>query len=103
MTTQPVPELLAHVLKTYCNINYSTDDWYVSVKRMLNHPDFPGKAAEFRNQLAEAILHSTITPKQFEKLTDEEFDTPEELEERLRELWCELYADEPVSVRSPIL
>ena len=98
MTTKPVPELLAHVLKTYCNVNYFTSDWHERVKRMLNNPNFPDKAAQFRKELAEAIVHHTITPKQYEELTDEEFDTPEDLEKWLREVWRDFYADESISL-----
>ncbi|WP_218081685.1 hypothetical protein [Anthocerotibacter panamensis] len=98
MSENTVPELLAHILETYCNINYLRDDWSESVKRVLNNPTFPEKAIQFRKQLVDAILLRTITPNQYEKLTDEDFDTPEELEERLRELWKDLYGDEPVSL-----
>jgi hypothetical protein len=96
MTTQTISELLAHVLKTYCNINYMTNDWHVSLQHMLNHSDSSDKAALFRQQLADAILTRSITPQQYEFLTDEEFETPEELEDRLREIWHDLYGNEPV-------
>jgi hypothetical protein len=95
-TTQSISELLAHILKTYCNINYMTNDWHIKLLQVLNHPDFPNKEMLFRQQLADAILNHSITPEQYESLTDEEFETTEELEERLREIWHDLYGNEPV-------
>lgn len=91
-----VPEPLAHVLETYCHVEYFTDDWS-RVKNYLNHPSgVPDRASLFRQQLAEAILHHTITSAQYEKLTGEDFDTPEALEKQLREIWRYMYEGEPV-------
>lgn len=99
MTEKPVPELITSVLRRYFQVEVFTSDWQESLKRELNNPKFPDRASQFREQLAEAILHRTITPKQYEELTDEEFDTPEALEEWLRELWRDFYGDEPISAR----
>jgi hypothetical protein len=52
----------------------------------------------FRHQLAEAISNRTLTPAQYEQMTDEELESDEEVAERLRELWHDLYGDEPVTL-----
>ena len=60
-------------------------DWD-GARRYLAHPDFPGREAEFREELDEAIENRTITPAQYLKLTDKEFETPDEVAEDLRAL-----------------
>lgn len=90
---------LPYVLENYCNVNALSDDWAERVMRLLKHSSgLPNRECRFKQQLAEAILNRTITPAEYERLTDEDFDTPEDLETRLRELWFDVYGDEPVSL-----
>jgi hypothetical protein len=98
--TKPLPELLANTIEAYLNVNDFSTNWLENLQRFLNNPNFPERAAQFRQQLAEAILKRTITPNQYEALTDEDFDTPEDLEHWLRELWHDLYDDLPVTIES---
>lgn len=89
-------QILKHILETYCHVEYFTDDWE-SVKRFLNHPNFPDRNAEFKKELAQAIIEHTISTKEFEKLTAEEYETQEEVDSFLiREVWQPLYGDEPI-------
>lgn len=90
-----VPEPLADVLRTYCNVNALSDDWHESVRRMLEHTN---ETTIFKEQLADAILNGSVSPADYERLTREDFDTPEDLEVRLHELWHDLYGDEPVTL-----
>ncbi|MEJ7617062.1 MAG: hypothetical protein WKF30_08915 [Pyrinomonadaceae bacterium] len=90
-----VPEPLADVLRTYCNVNALSGDWHESVRRMLEHTH---EASLFKQQLADAILHRSISPANYERLTREDFDTPEDLLARLGELWRDMYGDEPVTL-----
>ncbi len=101
MTDRDLPEPLAHVLKTYCNVNYLADDYPVSLRRYLENPGFPARAADFRTQLARAILCHTITPAQYETLTDDDRESLEDVEQALRVFWRDLYGDEQVSGSGP--
>lgn len=48
-------------------------------------------AKAFRKQLHEAIENNSITPEQYELLTDEDFDSQEALNKCRKELWLEIY------------
>lgn len=68
-----------------------------SFKHSLYHPDFPNREYEFRQELANAILNDTISIKEFENLTDIDFETQEEVNEFLKtEIWKPLYGNEPI-------
>ena len=97
MTNKPVPDPLAQTLKTYCNFDAFTSEFPDNMKAYLNDTRHPERATEFKRQLASAILFHTVSPAQYEALTLEDFDTPEDLEKWLRELWIYLYGDEPVT------
>lgn len=47
----------------------------------------------FRNQLADAIANNSITPVQYEKITGEAFDTQEDLNLWLKEIWYNVFDD----------
>jgi hypothetical protein len=96
MTNKLEPDLLERVLGRYCHIEVGMPDWREQLQRMLRAPAFPNREREFRQQLAYSILNHTITPAQYEKLTDLELETQEEVEQELRQLWSELYGDEPL-------
>jgi len=94
---KPVPQPLADALKLYLHINAMTSNWKQKLVAQLNNPGDPTRALQFRHQLAESILHETITPKQYENLTGEDFDSQADLQVWLRKLWEELYGDQPDS------
>ena len=92
-------EILKYVLETYCHVEYFTSDWE-SVKRFLNHPNFPDRNAEFKKELAQAITEHRISTQEFEKLTGEEYETQKEVDDFLvREIWQPLYGNEPVTLQ----
>ena len=95
---QANPELLEHILKT--RFYAEAVENYDSLKRFLQHIDFPDREAELKQQLAEAISRSTINPKRYEKLTGHELETQEEINEFLKtDIWQPLYGDEPIQGR----
>ena len=73
------------------------DDLY----RFLNHPNFPNRAREFKEELADAILNHQITPQEFQRLTSTDQDSQEDVDQFLiEEIWNELYGNEPVRMPS---
>ena len=94
------PDLLESVLSRYCHVEMSEENWRTDLREELAASKFPQREKEFRHQLAYAIFNQTISPSQYEKLTDLELETNEEVVEKLKELWTDLYDDEPVSLGS---
>jgi hypothetical protein len=93
----PVPDPLASVLERHLNVNGFVADWPQALMRELLGHKNPRQEEMFRHQLASAILSKSITPKQYEALTGEDFDTRDDLDAWLRELWKTLYGERPVS------
>jgi len=92
--TKTVPILFADTLRRHFNVNAFTKDWIEDLKRELSNTH---RDVQFRSELADAILKDTITPAQYEHLTDEDFDTQEDLNKWLRSVWQDLYGDLPIS------
>lgn len=88
-----LPEVLVHMFKTYFNVDCFTKDWVDRVKHALLAT---GRDASFRSALADAINRDTVTPAQYERLTYEDFDTQEDLNQWLRQVWADLYGDAPI-------
>ena len=97
MITSTTPELLESVLRRYFHVEVLSGDWQEVLQRELNFVGAPTRAAEFRRQLSDAILKRSITPAEYERLTEDELETQDEVEERLMYLWMGLYGDEPVT------
>jgi hypothetical protein len=89
---------LISAIRRYCNVNVSFGDWPKLLVEELNHPNHPDRAKQFQHQLADAILNNTISPAEYERLTEEDLETSEEVRERLHELWQDLYGNLDVSV-----
>ena len=88
MNKNDIQDPLADLLKSYCNVNaVSIGDLTNDLRTSIN----PEIAKEFRQQLADAISKKTISREQYELLTGEDFDTQEELNLWLQELWNELF------------
>lgn len=96
---QAVPELLTDTLHTFFDVNGFGEGWLEDLQSYLNHPRFPDRAKQFKQELAEAILHHTVTPEILEDLTGISYDEQEEVESFLRETWEDLYGDEPVTLK----
>ena len=90
-----VPEPLASILEAYFNVNAYTSDWLESFQFVLSRPDSKSREREqqFRRQLADAVLHRSVTKEDYELLTGEDFDTQDDLQRRLEEVWKQLYGD----------
>jgi hypothetical protein len=100
MDTTEIPEPLRTVLKERFNINLFWTNWDTNVRSFLQLA--PGMADAFREQFARAIRDHSISPEQYKELTqDPRHKTPEDLNEWLRDLWVELYDDEPINGEEP--
>ncbi len=87
--------VLEYVMGLYFHVNHSLS--IEDVKKYLQNPNLLERANEFKKQLASAIVNSSITPQKFERLTAEEFETQEEVNNFLKtEIWQPLYGDEPM-------
>lgn len=103
MQEQSVPELLAHILQACCHVDGGGDGWIESLQRTLNHPRFPGRGDQFKQELATAILHRTISPEEYERLTDAAYDDQKDVDRELHDLWQHLYGNEPVTVTNAVM
>jgi hypothetical protein len=87
---------LAKILGLYLNPNAFDVERLSENLRESRIPE--DEATLFRNQLAEAILEHTLTPASYKEITgDNEYNTQDELEDWLREMWTEIYGNEPIS------
>jgi hypothetical protein len=94
MTKQTnIPEPLAGILRTYFDVNAFTSEWPQSLQRELGRPESSQREQMFRRQLAEAVVDRNIKPEDYEKLTGEDFDTQDDLQKWLQEVWKRLYGD----------
>ena len=94
-----VPEPLAAIFYTYLDVNGFTEHWRDSLKHGVSQLPMEGGGDLFRNQLADAILHQTVTPENYEKLTGQTFDAQQDLQKWLLELWEVLYGNKPVTFK----
>lgn len=91
MSRETVPELLAHYLETYCNVNAPLiSDLKMHFQQTRNQE----RVNLFRNQLANAIKKNALTCEQYEDLTGEDFDSQEDITIWLRQLWLQLFDEE---------
>lgn len=94
MTEQTI---LERILETRFNVDVPTN--YESLKRFLQHPNFPGREKDFKHELADAILNKTFTPDRVTELTDADYETQEEVDQLLiKEIWEPLYGSEPIKI-----
>jgi len=86
---------LRRILKTHFKQGLGPN--WDGIKKYLHHPDFPNRDRKFKQELADAILNHTVKPEEFEKLTDVDRDSQEDVDKFLKvELWEPLYPNEPV-------
>lgn len=89
-----VPETLATFLSIYCDVE-ALEMIQVLFKALRDDEIPNGKALLCCKQFINAIQGKILTPKQFKAITgDNECTTSEELLDRLRELWYEIFLDE---------
>ncbi|CCN36814.1 conserved hypothetical protein [Vibrio nigripulchritudo SO65] len=83
-----IKEPLKTVLKRYCHIECYDPEL---IKRaVVSGKGFPYDFELFKEQLREAIDKSLISPSEYEQLTEEDFDSIEDLNEWLEELVVDL-------------
>ena len=88
---------LRRILKTHFKQGLGPN--WDGMKQYLNHPEFPNRARTFKRELADAILNHSISPDEFEKITDVDQDSQEDVDNFLTtEIWDPLYENEPVRV-----
>lgn len=87
-----VPDPLARTLRAYCNVD-ALD--LPGLKAYLASPKGREYAAQFKQQLADALRGRILTPAEYEKLTGEDFDTRDDLTKWLAQLWVELFETPP--------
>ncbi len=91
-------KILKKILETEFVAGVETD--WDEIHRFINDPEFPTRKRDFRNQLADAIMHGTISPEEFEELTAVDRDDQDDVNSFLKEtIWDRLYENEPVSIR----
>lgn len=83
-----IKEPLKTVLKKYCHIECYDPEL---IKRaVVSGEGFPYDFELFKEQLREAIDQNLISPSEYEQLTEEDFDSRENLNEWLEELLDDL-------------
>lgn len=83
-----IKEPLRTVLKKYCHVECY--DSQLLRNAIISGQGFPYDANLFREQLREVIDTRSITTKQYEQLTEEDFDSQNDLMEWLEELWRDI-------------
>jgi hypothetical protein len=99
-----VSEPLASRLRLYCHVE--DPEGIHALKRLVQSAKSQPRSSSdwtepFRDQLLDAILQHSITPKQLEELIGEDFDSQADVQERLSEIWRELYGDERIEAHWP--
>lgn len=93
--SEPTKSELEKVLFNRFDVDIAPD--YESLKNYLNNPNFPERGNIFKRELAETILNDRLSPENYEKLTNHDLETQEEVNEFLiSEIWKPLYGDEPI-------
>lgn len=81
--------ILRHVLRTYCNVNAIDNESIGDIRNFLRGD--PDREKAFRIELGDAINGNTMSAAEYEKLTEQDFDTQEEYIEALKELRDEVF------------
>ena len=83
-----IKEPLKTILRKYCHVE--TYDPQLLRQAVTTGVGFPYDIKLFREQLREAIDNKIITPELYEELTEEDFDSQEDLQNWLKELLSEI-------------
>ena len=83
-----IKEPLKTVLRKFCQVECY--DPLLLREVMNTGQGFPYDVDLFKVQLREAIDMKLISPEEYEELTEEDFDSQEDLQVWLEELWSEL-------------
>lgn len=95
MTATREENILDYVLGLYFHVNHGLG--VEDVTEFLNNPNAPQRNSQFKQELFSAISEHSINPLKFEKLTGDDYETQEEVDEFLKtKIWQPLYGDEPI-------
>jgi hypothetical protein len=97
MTQDPDVQVFLYYAARMMNVNALVAGWEEDFVREIAGLSSDSRRESFRRGFAKSIL-GQLTPAEFEAATDEDFDTDEELRERLRHLWTKFYGgDDPAA------
>jgi hypothetical protein len=68
------------------------------VRQIIRDPSAAVTEAEFKWHLADAILNQRFSVEEYERLTDLDFETREEVAADLMELWRLVFGDVPIAL-----
>jgi hypothetical protein len=72
------------------------------VRQTIRSPYATVTEADFKGHLADAILNKRFSVEEYERLTDFDFETREEVAADLIKLWRLVFGDEPIALpKSP--
>lgn len=83
-----IKEPLKTVIKKYCHVE-CYDPQLIREAVTTGH-GFPYDYELFKKQLREAIDNKLISPEEYEALTEEDFDSQDDLQAWLEQFWSEL-------------
>jgi len=83
-----IKEPLKTVLRKYCHVECY--DPKLIRDAIISGKGFPYNLEEIKSQLREAIDNRLISLEEYEELTEEDFDSQEDLQAWLEEFWAEL-------------
>lgn len=69
--------VLNFVLRNFANVNARDRHWIEDIREFLF--DVPERAALFKVELSDAINNNSLPKSKYEELTDEDFDSQEDL------------------------
>ena len=96
MLQETIKDPLARYLRICCNPN--SQELLDTLGEVLRHQVGPEEAKKFRQQLADVILHNSMIPEMYQKLTsDNEYPTQDKVQKRMLEIWKAAYGDAPVA------
>lgn len=81
--------VLNYVLRNYVNVNGRSADWIEAIRSFVAKD--PQREAQFKSELDAAVEHDALSAKEYEDLTDEDFDSQEDLVEWLQDLRGQIY------------
>lgn len=68
------------------------------LRKIIRHPQGLITEADFKRHLVDAILNKRFSVEEYERLTDLDFETREEVAADLTQLWWLTFGDEPITL-----
>lgn len=89
-----IAEPLKSILNDYCHVEWAEE--MSELPNDLEKEDWAYDAQLFKSQLKSALTQSNFSLSDYEKVTGEDFDSEDELQERLKEIWNVAFPNEQV-------